>query len=30
MEIHISVESPGSENQQDLFILEILPIRAKL
>ena len=30
MEIYISVESPGSENQQDVFILEIRPIRAKL
>ena len=30
MEIYISVESPGSPNQQDVFILEIRPIREKL
>ena len=30
MEIHTSIESPGPENQQDVFILQILPIRAKL
>ena len=30
MEIYISVESPGSENQQDVFTLETGPVRAKL
>ena len=30
IELYISVESPGSPNQQDVFILEIRLIREKL
>ena len=30
MEIYISVENSGSENQQDVLILQRQPVRAKL